>query len=336
MYSYNNIVDKREPANKAVIDALQLDNVPPGNVRQRRADERVDVVVVENFLSSEECDRIIAACEEVGYTFWRQKDVDGSRISDVGVTEDEARRVGGTEAEACRCGEAEARAFRVVDTIEGDFPCLCRALSARIETVVHLETKTFSPLMENAEELFARDLEGTWTPLRLASNFLFGRYGPGGHFSPHIDGSTIVDLNTRSFYTLLVYLNDCEIGGETFLFSGEQVEVLERDTQSGKYLGKTANRVGSVKPLKGSAAFFYYDVLHEGSPVGAGCSKYILRGDFLYRRSPPILTAENDRRAFELYEKARVAESNGDVLTACEMFQRVRKLSKGVAELYQL
>lgn len=318
MYSYNNIIEKNEPCKKDVIENLQLSLSPTGAVRQFRVDERVDVVVVEGFLSNDECDQLIAACEKVGYTFWRKKDPNAE----------------GEEA-GC-CGEAEARAFRVVDTIEANFPTLSQVLSSRIEKVVKLDPKTFSPSMEGAEELFARDLEGTWVPQQLAQNLLFARYGAGGHFSPHIDGSTIVDINTRSLYTLLIYLNDCEAGGETVLFDGEQAEVLKRDPESGKYIGRRENRIGAVKPTKGTAAFFYYDVLHEGSPVGEGHSKYIIRGDFLYRRNPPILTAENDMKAFELYEKARVAESNGDVFAACEMFQRVRKLSKGVAELYQL
>ncbi|KEG10747.1 hypothetical protein DQ04_03341010 [Trypanosoma grayi] len=318
MYSYNNIIEKGEPLNKDVIDRTPMSSTPTGVVSQRRVDACTDVVVVENFLSSDECDHIIKACEEVGYTFWRQQD---------------ANAVGG---EADCCSDKEACAFRVVDTIEASFPQLSQALSARIQKVVQLEPKSFTPSMANAEELYTRDLDGTWVPLELSSNLLLGRYGAGGHFSPHVDGSTIVDLNTRSFYTLLIYLNDCESGGETVIFSGEQSEVLECDPHSGKYRGRCQNRIGAVRPVKGSAVFFFCDVLHEASPVGVGSCKYILRGDFLYRRDPPILTEENDRMAFELYEKARVVESNGDAMQACEMFRRVRKLSQGVAELYQL
>ncbi|RNF02431.1 hypothetical protein TraAM80_06407 [Trypanosoma rangeli] len=318
MYSYNNIIDKAEPSNKDVIDRVPLCLEMTNIVSQRRVDDRVDVLVVENFLSSAECDQIIAACEEVGYTFWRQKDASVVCV-------------------AGHCsGEEEARAFRVVDTIEANFPQLSRALSERIQKVVHLEPRTFDSSLTDSEDMFARDLEGTWVPLTLSSNLLLGRYGPGGHFSPHVDGSTVVDLNTRSLYTLLIYLNTCECGGETVIFTGEQMDTLELDAKTGKYIGKKANRVGAVCPEKGSAAFFFCDVLHEASPVGEGGSKYIIRGDFLYRREPPILTAENDKKAFELYEQARVAESGGNATLACELFQRVRKLSKGVAELYQL
>ena len=43
----------------------------------------------------------------------------------------------------------------------------------------------------------------------LNPNMLFNRYHPSGHFSPHTDGYTIVDFNTRSMYSALFYLNDC-------------------------------------------------------------------------------------------------------------------------------
>lgn len=152
---------------------------------------------------------------------------------------------------------------------------------------------------------------------------------------PHVDGSTIVDLNTRSFYTLLIYLNDCPAGGHTYMFAGEQCNVMFLDKDTHKYRGGEANRVGDVRPKKGRAAFFYYSLLHEGAPVEEGL-KYICRADLLYRRTPAVLDTPKDREAFELFQQARVAESNGDAMRACEMFRRVGKLSKGVAALYQL
>ncbi|EPY32633.1 hypothetical protein STCU_02805 [Strigomonas culicis] len=189
--------------------------------------------------------------------------------------------------------------------------------------------------MEHADELFEKDLEGEWVPDSMSENLLFGRYGPGGHFMPHIDGSTIVDLNKRSFYTVLVYLNDCPAGGETFLFSGEQQKVMVFDDSANKYRGSNTSRIGAVHPKKGSAAFFYYDLLHEGSPVLEG-KKYICRADLMYRREPPIFTSAKDLEAFQLYQDARLAESSGNAEEACRMFRRVSKLSPGVAELFYL
>lgn len=317
MFSYNNIIEKgeppvKDPIEKCLDECVQEDCSKASQFRVPGA----DCIVVENFLSDEECDAIINACESVGYTYWRQRH----------HNEDE---------ESSTASEKESKEVRVVNTIEGRFPKLSQRLTERILSAVHLDPKVFHEDMECAEDLYERDLEGEWIPHALSENLLMGRYGPGGHFMPHVDGSTIEDLNTRSMYTLLIYLNDVVDGGETFLLSGDQCKVTVLDEKTNTLRGNPEARIGAVKPKKGSAAFFYHSLLHEASPVGSGF-KYICRADLLYRRNPPILTAPKDVEAFALYEKARILESSGKAGEACEMFQRIRRLSRGVAELYQL
>lgn len=151
---------------------------------------------------------------------------------------------------------------------------------------------------------------------------------------PHIDGSTIVDLNTRSMYTLLIYLNDVNVGGETFLLSGDQCKITKMDEKDHTLRGREEARISAIKPAKGTAAFFYHNLLHEAAPVGEGEVKYICRADLLYQRDPPILTSTEDQEAFELYERSRIEESKGNALEACKMFQKIRTISRGVAELY--
>ncbi|CBZ25179.1 conserved hypothetical protein [Leishmania mexicana MHOM/GT/2001/U1103] len=316
MLSYNNIIEKGEPLNKEIIDHV-FDHVTefPTPAMVSIGDGKADCIVLENFLTHEECDQLVAACEKVGYTFWLQKnhhDADGEATCD-----------------------SASKAVRVVNTIEANFPHLSAKLYDRIARVVPLKPKCFSEDMPNAEELFERELAGTWVPHALSENLLFGRYHPGGHFMPHVDGSTIVDLNTRSFYTLLIYLNDCLHGGETFIFAGEQCNVMYLDEEENQYRGNATQRVGAVHPKKGSAAFFYYNLLHEGAPVLQG-HKYICRADLLYHRTPAIFTSEEDEKAFHVYQEARLAESHGDAERACQLFQRVRKLSKGVASIFQI
>lgn len=314
MFSYNNIIEKGEPAEKDCIDTCldSFHTLPPF---AQHSLPGVDCIEVENFLSHEECDALIAAAEKVGYSYWHQKNHDDRN---------------GEEK-----SDEKTKAVRIVDTIEASFPRLSQLLTDRIAKVAELVPKAFSPDMENADELFERDLVGEWKPYKLSDNLLLGRYHPGGHFMPHIDGSTIVDLNTRSMYTLLIYLNDVEEGGETYLLSGDQCNSTYFDEESKSLRGKHEARAGAVHPKKGSAAFFYHSLLHEASPVIAG-QKYICRADLLYKRTPPILTAPDDLKAFQLYEKARITESEGNAMEACKMFQRVRSLSRGVAELYQL
>lgn len=72
----------------------------------------------------------------------------------------------------------------------------------------HLTSHLTYPLPSNTT-----GFEGTWRACGVNEHLLFARYGPGGHFSPHTDGYTIVDFNCRSLFTVLVYLNDCGGGG---------------------------------------------------------------------------------------------------------------------------
>lgn len=236
MNSYNNIVEKGEPTNTRIIDsALDIFTELP-NAVQHAVQEGVDCIVVDNFLSNEECDALISACETVGYTFWKQKSHDTAEATD--------RR---TEA---------TNPVRVVDTIEANFDKLSRKLFERITAVVNVQPMCFSPDMTNAEDLYQRDLDGEWVPCAVSRNLLFGRYQVGGHFMPHVDGSTLVDLNTRSLYTLLIYLNDCPAGGETRIFSGDQCSVMYLDPTTGKYRGCDDRIIGALIPRKGRAAFF--------------------------------------------------------------------------------
>lgn len=314
MFSYNNIVEKGEPKEISPIENC-LDDLSGSSSFSQTKVEKVDCIVVENFLSDEECDALVAACESVGYSYWQQTDH--------------------YDTEGEKKADAQSKAVRVVDTIEAKFPKLSQRLSERVKSVVKLEPKKFFPDMENAEELFERDIIGEWVPHALAENLLLGRYHPGGHFMPHIDGSTIIDLNTRSMYTLLVYLSDVEEGGETFILDGDQSKVTVLESESASLRGTKESRVGAVKPKKGRAAFFYHSLLHEASPVVKGV-KYICRGDLLYQRTPPILTAPEDLEAFQLYERARQEESRGNSSAACQLFRRVRMVSQGVAQLYQI
>jgi hypothetical protein len=107
-----------------------------------------------------------------------------------------------------------ARAFRNADTVEVTCPEVAAALWRRVGAHV-------APVVTLArgDDACERGLEGTWRACGVNPVLLFTRYTPGGHFSPHTDGNTVVDLNTRSLRSMLVYLNDCADGGETTLFA---------------------------------------------------------------------------------------------------------------------
>lgn len=182
-------------------------------------------------------------------------------------------------------------------------------------------------------------MDGRWEAFGINPYLLFARYGPGGHFSPHTDGYTIVDFNTRSLYSFLLYLNDCKEGGSTRLLSkrkdGQGADTFEVDA-AGRFRWDES-RVLDLAPCKtGTALVFSQDLPHEGEPVGEGCAKYLIRTDVMYRRVPPLLDTPNDKKAFELYREAELLEADGHPAEAAKMFRRCMKLSPGLAEVYGL
>lgn len=377
MYSYNNIIQKAEPQNKAAFDHLLMSHEEwharvfghpsetpevttswrydassaaaahqQEDLHRRAASHGVpsddDVIVVEHLLTDSECQQIIDCCEDIGFTFWNNPS------ADAGSSAPACHSLSSPDGTTAAYDETSTRdnpgaAFRTAYTVELHQPTFAGRLWDRLRSVAldQISTRVFAPDMPRAEDVFEPDMIGCWQPVGVCDDILFARYRNGGHFAPHVDGSNIMDLNTRTLYTVLIYLNDCCSGGETFILQGDQCDVLSRDGVSGYIHSKQSSRIGAVAPRRGRAAVFYHNVLHEGAPVAPSQGaevheKYIVRADVLYRRDPPILTEANDVRAFQLYQEARLLEADGRADEAVKKFQLVKKVSRGVAELYQL
>lgn len=99
---------------------------------------------------------------------------------------------------------------------------------------------------------------GNSKAIGLNEMFRFYKYEPNQEFKRHRDQSYIRNEYESSFYTLLIYLNDNFVGGET----------------SFGHL--------RVRPKKGSCLIFFHDLEHEGTKLEQG-KKYILRTDIMYR-----------------------------------------------------
>lgn len=94
----------------------------------------------------------------------------------------------------------------------------------------------------------------------LSAKFKFYRYYPGEKFEWHQDGSVARGMYEKSYYTLVMYLNDgCE-GGATEFQTGEV-----------------------ISPSKGSAVCFKHELVHRGAEVTRGI-KYVLRTDVMYKK----------------------------------------------------
>lgn len=98
-----------------------------------------------------------------------------------------------------------------------------------------------------------------WTALGLNERFRGYHYAPGQRFAPHHDGVFQRNPTERSMLSVLLYLNDDCVGGETNLIDLEE----------------------SIAPAPGRALLFQHLLLHEGAEVAAG-DKHVLRTDVMY------------------------------------------------------
>ena len=155
-------------------------------VTKRQCAAPLDAFILHNVVSATECRTLIDCAASLGYSFWNPA-------------------VGRTE-------------FRNSDTVEVTSEPVAAELWRR---VAHLVVPRVT--VEREGKLWERGLEGEWVACGINPHLLFNHYHPGGHFSPHTDGATVVDFNRRSLYSMLVYLNLCP---ETREGEGEMIHSM--------------------------------------------------------------------------------------------------------------
>jgi hypothetical protein len=361
MNAFNYIIAKREPSAecKAQLEAA----FAAASADAASATRSASVIplpnglagcVVVDALTRAECAAVVTASEAAGFTFWSDPaSGDEQRLP---KASDEESVVVVAAAAAAPSGKAVARAdtdaadvrrpggrFRTAHTIEVNLPTLARTLWQRVSPFV----ATTVTIDQSDEETYERALEGTWHATGFCENLLFARYGAGGHFAPHVDGMSVLDFNRRSMYSALFYLTDLPLGGgETIFHRGDQCHAVTEDPETGKVTGRAATAVFAWPPRPGSCTVFRHDVLHEGAPVAAvpdsdtaaapANVKYIIRGDVLFERRPPLCDDDAGRRAFAMFERARTLEAEGDTDGAVREFRAMRRLSPQLAELLRL
>ena len=296
---------KKEGASDSIINLekfYNIDGACRGKIVRIPAIETLDAVVIDDVLSAEECAYLINATEEEGYTFWKSN-----------ATE-------------------EAKQFRTADTVEVKKPSFAKLLWERVRPFVNASVN-IAEEEDFDDPKWQRDVRGTWEGEGTVDLILFARYKPGGHFSPHTDGSNIDTLNRRSFYTMILYLNDCQGGGETKFYDLDQRDSLLQDAE-GRFTGDPGRVLCAVRPRAGRALIFAHELLHEGAAVHPGCQKYIIRSDIMYKRTPPVCASPRGVAAFQLYQKAQELSNDGDCAQAATLFRRAFKLSPQLADIY--
>jgi len=114
-------------------------------------------------------------------------------------------------------------------------------------------------LWELVKDMLPANVDG-YEPNGLNERFRFYRYKDGQQFKPHVDGPYRKSDTEKSKITLLLYLNEDFVGGNTTL-------VLEGQ---------------EIEPKEGMLFLFEHKIMHCGRPVTEG-TKYVLRTDVMYK-----------------------------------------------------
>ncbi|GAB5364510.1 hypothetical protein AAMO2058_000976700 [Amorphochlora amoebiformis] len=272
-------------------------------VWKRQLVEPLDGFVLSNVLSKEECEKLRkgVATDGQDYTFWNPEDTNSKHT-------------------------------RNVDTIEVFDESLAAGIWERVKMQV---TNNIEIPEENDDWEFG--LEGKWEAYGINPKMLFARYPEGGHFSPHTDGHQVIDFNHRSLHSVIIYLNDCSEGGATQLFKPEDYKDKKfiQDKQ-GRFRFSKEKVADRALPKAGSMLSFSQHHMHEGEPVGSGCSKFIIRTDVMYRRVPAVCDKPNDVEAYQCYQAAMEAEANAEHDKAGHLYTKVGRLSEKLARMLNI
>lgn len=161
---------------------------------------------------------------------------------------------------------------------------------------------------------------GEWVLEGIDHRIQLYRYEQEGIFTQHRDGPTYHSADLRSFFTVLVYLNEGYKGGNTTLYT---------DDLATRY---------KLEGGQGSCFIMLQRTLHEGARVEEGI-KYALRCDVLYRRSSSSSSAEDCVRHLSTHDQAREwfklassLELSGCVDASIPYYQKANKLDPSVLE----
>jgi len=298
----NNTDDEKNTPNETVSVKKEDNEEPPREVTitKRLLKSPLEGFVLSNVLSKTECESLLKGVTKSGrnYTFWNPEALD-------------------------------KRDTRNVDTVEVFDESLAAALWSRVREHVLKEVE-----IPEENDDWEYGLEGKWVACGMNPRMLFARYSPRGHFSPHTDGHVVIDFNHRSLHSVIIYLNTCEEGGSTQLFK-------PMDHKRKKFIQDAKGRfrlpqdmvADKALPRVGSLLSFSQHLMHEGEPVGDGCTKFIIRTDVMYKRTPAVCTSPKDLEAYDCFIKAGEAEANKEYEKAANLYSRISRLSEKFAKM---
>jgi hypothetical protein len=164
-----------------------------------------------------------------------------------------------------------ARAFRDADTLEVKSKELSNSIWERMKHLIN--NPWISIADDEDDENWERELVGDWEAVSVNFDLLFARYPSGGAFAPHTDGRAIHNFNTRSFSSVIIFLNDIPslTGGGTRFYKAEatqnlQLNVADSAYSANRWTGDQSLILDTVSALAGRMLIFNQSMVHEGVP----------------------------------------------------------------------
>jgi hypothetical protein len=211
-------------------------------------------------------------------------------------------------------------------------------LDEKFSSILYDRIKNYiitDPKLENIEPCgFGTD--GDWKINSVNKCFRYNQYiAPSIGFKPHRDATFIENEDIRSILSILIYLNDDFLGGDTVFYdtlnTRNKNDIVIDEMKSG-YIERFR-----YKPKKGSVLIFNHNMIHEGTHLLTG-SKCVIRSDIIFKRvSRPITYNCNWKKhpdflqAINYFRKAINCELDGDLENASIYYQKelaLRQTSK--------
>ena len=131
--------------------------------------------------------------------------------------------------------------------------------------VIQDDLNLANAIFDRLKDYLPKTFKDVWELSHLNSRFRFYKYEKGQTFKPHIDGKYKESNTCESKLTLLIYLSESFIGGETTFFDQTEDKLRFK-----------------IIPKLGQVLVFDHHQLHSGDPIIDGI-KYVLRTDVMYK-----------------------------------------------------
>lgn len=123
---------------------------------------------------------------------------------------------------------------------------------------------------------------------KVSDYFRFMKYENGGQHYPHYDTDFVIDKNTITKYSLVMYFNNCEDGELVFCKdnrpSKTEMSFIEKDTSDWDRQVEEEEILLKIKPKAGMIVLFPHTLCHAVLPF-TGRERNIVRGDLEFVRN---------------------------------------------------